>query len=334
MRTPLDSSTQLCWLLDNTAAPCANSGVGGTLDLARYYGSPEYSASGPWGAGSTCIYFPGSTGLGTVDTSLGETATALTVSVWFYVQSSTDSNIISKESHLRGSSWSNPYVAWAICLKPDGQVRCLLTTGTGEGAYKEVYTGNARVGLKQWVFATLTYDGTTIRVYLNGRLVASDAPTSPGSINYAAHGPYTLGGFSYNTYNETSNMRISDARVENVVRTGEYLQQLFVDADISIGAPHAGEYLAIAPFSATPCRSHSGEYLDSSCFLSPPNRNRPGVLVGLGGGGGGAPAVVIKYKMRGYLYEVGTFEEWVTTDLTSHNPSGQPIRDVVIVDSF
>lgn len=43
-----------------------------------------------------------------------------------------------------------------------------------------------------------------------------------------------------------------------------------------------------------------------------------------------------RYRMRGYLYQATppTFEEWTTGNPTDPNPSGLPIKDIVVVTTW
>ena len=66
----------------------------------------------------------------------------------------------------------------------------------------------------------MTYDGSNVRCYINGRCAAYFPKTGP--IDYGNHGPWLIGGNPISSEYVTGS--IDDVRVENVVRDPEYIR--------------------------------------------------------------------------------------------------------------
>ena len=86
------------------------------------------------------------------------------------------------------------------------------------GSYADAF-GTAALPANTWSFLTETYDGTTLRLYVNGTQVASTAHT--GAITTSTH-PLQIGGDSI--YGQYFAGLIDNVRVYNVALTAAQIQ--------------------------------------------------------------------------------------------------------------
>jgi hypothetical protein len=226
--TPTDSNTLIEWTLDEAAAPYANTGTAGTLNLGTAGVAPE-SVTGLFGnaAGFNGTGFQG--GLTTGNSSVGEVpGSQLTVTAWvFYRGFGINFNTIVNKEYRNDGTHTNPFLAFGIYeyTTGDGQWNVAVTTG---GTNFTVLMSNPvnKLSLGSWMLVALTYDGTTLRAYLNGALVGSTAVT--GSVDYGTHGPYAVGFEEVGTQG-TANAIIDEVRVESTARSQAYLETMYKD---------------------------------------------------------------------------------------------------------
>jgi hypothetical protein len=190
--TGLDSSHLMdgnvgLWHLDepsgtNSAGSLADQSGNG--NVGSPYGSVSFGNIGVLGTSAT-LNGSNYIGLGS-DASLSPTS-ALTVSAW--VNQSYNNNfqvVLSQESqtgYQLGVYGGNAY--FAIKTSNNGWL------GTSASA-------SASIGSNTWAHISGTYDGTTCRIYVNGKLVSSDQVSASGSLEYGLNSVY-LGAISGNS---------------------------------------------------------------------------------------------------------------------------------------
>jgi len=110
---------------------------------------------------------------------------------------------------------------------PSNLLYVLYANGDNNRPYGHIYIngeqdvqGTATLPINTWSHVAMTYDGVTLRFYINGQLVASRAQT--GSLA-ATTGVLSIGGNSIWT-NETFAGRIDEIRIYNRVLTQQELQ--------------------------------------------------------------------------------------------------------------
>ena len=125
------------------------------------------------------------------------------------------SNIVDKYS---GSGTGREY---RLAVNPDGRLRMWYTTdGTRNGAVTLVSANP--LPLNQWAHVAATYDGTQMKVFIDGRLEGTrdlaKGPAGFGNQNVAIGGNNCCSG-----YNEVPNALLDEIRVSDIARyTGDF----------------------------------------------------------------------------------------------------------------
>ena len=236
-RVPPDANTLGCWKFDEIAAPFASSGSAGADNMAVIAGadySPGarglvlaralYVGSNPAGNNVT---FSTATGAGT-DTVLEPANGSL--HGWMkclgWNATGNEYHIITKSVAPIASGWNPPYQTWALQIKRGNNqgpvLSAYLNTAGGVGVIENDY-----VPVGVWSHVALTYDGTTMKTYLDGVLVGSLAAGIGGALDYGTHGPWFIGQNPANGVEGTLATYMSDWRVENVVRSAAYFRDLY-----------------------------------------------------------------------------------------------------------
>lgn len=170
------------WKLDETSgtttADATGNGHDGTL-----VNSPTWSTSAMRG-GSLRFNNSGSTDR--VDAGTIAITREITMAAWVYPESfSYDSRIIVKSSNNGGSGQE-----WRISINSSGAGQILIRT-TGGYSVLDAPSGSFVTG--KWQHLAGTYDGTTMRVYVNGVLAASSNHSSGGDLDVQSSRTVTLG---------------------------------------------------------------------------------------------------------------------------------------------
>jgi hypothetical protein len=100
------------------------------------------------------------------------------------------------------------------------------SAGINDGSYRNVY-GSSRLPTRKWSHLAATWDGTTLRVYVNGTQVASQAL---GQTIVATTGPLRIGGNSM--WGEYFLGKIDEVRIYN-----RALSQAELQADMNTALP-------------------------------------------------------------------------------------------------
>ena len=129
------------------------------------------------------------------------------------------------------------------------------------GTYGEAY-GTATLATNTWAHLALTYDGTTIRLYVNGTQVASTPKT--GSITTSTN-PLTIGSDSF--YGQYFQGLIDDLRVYNVALSAAQIQ---TDMNTPVGPAPTDTQAPTAPASLS-ATAVNGTRVDLSWAASSDN---------------------------------------------------------------
>lgn len=166
------------WLMDDTSGDFIDSS--GNAHDAAVSGTPVYSVVGHANAS---IGFDGSTDYGTITSSTDLSATEITVSAWIITDSATNQMI------LQNYNYDNTYQGgFLFRVNSDGTLFMYLANMTGKVADVNNKSANSTssvaTGTMQHVCGT--YDGSNIKLYVNGVLettvawaggIAYDTPT-------------------------------------------------------------------------------------------------------------------------------------------------------------
>ena len=248
-RTLTDANTLVCWSCDETAYPLANSGtLGSALDID---GTVTFGGPGP-GLGVTgqfgrAIDFmvPGKRAGKRIGVSApwdagAQPTAAMTVSLWILWRGGFQvEHAIIGRTYRADKAWTAPCVsAFMAIYDAAGGLTCGVTIG---GALHQLtVTGEdaGRLSIGCWHHVAMTYDGATLRLLVDGSVVASTAVSGAIDWNGATTNPWTLGVFDTTDFGpapDTSlDAQLDDIRIENVARSASYLFALYMNG---VGRP-------------------------------------------------------------------------------------------------
>lgn len=226
-RVPIDPATSINWLMDSTN-PYTNQGFGAAATLSLISGATVTQRSGIFGQGLVVI--SGSSGiLTTGDTSAGESS-SVSISCWLKLRAyrAQYGDIVSKNYNLNSSSWGaggNYYIGFSMTNSADGTLSANTTTGTNNTFNPTI--AEDRVPLDTWTLLSMTYNETTgeMILYKNGSAIASRTVTA-APLAWGAHGPWYIGGNPKVSSDYIDGM-IDDVRIESVVRSPEYFEDMY-----------------------------------------------------------------------------------------------------------
>lgn len=122
------------------------------------------------------------------------TATVTAVTLWALVviraMPSVAGCIIGRDYGTTGGAWSDPY-GTLLDILPGGVVRALAPFGASPVA-DALSSGTGEVEINRLHLVGFTYSGTTLRVWVDGRQVATKSVTSP--LTWGTDGSWHLGG--------------------------------------------------------------------------------------------------------------------------------------------
>jgi hypothetical protein len=162
-------------------------------------------------------------------------------------------------------AWVNPtaLTGWrtAVLKETAGDLAYALYASDGTrpvgiayAATKAYSSGTAALPLNTWTHLAATYDGATVRLFVNGTLAASAAATGPISVSSA---PLRIGGNS--VWGEYFAGTIDEVRVYN-----RALSQTEIQADMNTPVTPPADTVPPSITSATPAASATGVALGTS----------------------------------------------------------------------
>lgn len=229
-----DSNDILVWACDDTPGSytLTNSGTAGTAGNLIRNLNPTLKSQGAFGDG---LYFNGSSsirdyyaGAGTVATS-GNTFSA---SAWVNVrgtysaQGGFNGNFVGK-SYRNDNTWSSPWITMSLQLTSTGGNWSVYMTISGTLRQILISSSQHPFPLYTWNHFGATYDGITMKAYLNGIMVGS--ANFSGVIDYGTSGPWFLGSIPATGAGapEQPAYNVSDIRIANVVRDKAYFEEIY-----------------------------------------------------------------------------------------------------------
>jgi streptogramin lyase len=226
-RTPTDSSTLLCWTLNETAAPFASTGSNTSTSLTVTLGSVTPGFPSIFLQGVLFNSVTSSTGvISSGNSSVEPTLQAFTVSCWVKITTFTASGIIVAKAYRNDGTYNTPFNSLQISEgpSPDGTWNVGVTVG---GTRTLATISTPKLVQNEWIFLAMTWDGNNVLAYLNGALASTtNVAFGPNNVDFGTHGPWNVG----NTGTATTGGivgTVDDVRVESVVRSAAYLTQVY-----------------------------------------------------------------------------------------------------------
>jgi autotransporter-associated beta strand protein len=141
---------------------------------------------------------------------------AITLSGWVKL-----SNYANTYGRIIGKQWNTKVSPWqSYTLETDASNPSKLELSLAISGAQQFAISNSTIPLNVWTYATGTYDGTTLKTYLNGNPAAT--VTAPGSIG--ASTPLTTIGMNDSSTAERLNGVLDEIRMEKIARDSNWIK--------------------------------------------------------------------------------------------------------------
>jgi hypothetical protein len=230
-RVAPDGYDVLVYLLNDGPGTHVNTGTAGASANLTEYGTPISGAQGLFG---NAMYIAGTPVTSSIDGAGGAnnvtTGNAISLSGWVFLKrySSNPLDLFYKQYFL--NAWSNPFLTFGFQMvnSNDGQCDLYITQGNGV-LQTQLRTPTAYIlPLGKWIHLGGTFDGSTMKFYVNGNLITSGSYV--GNIDFnsnSARGGWLIGGIEGSSTNQTACAIFQDIRMANVVRPQSYFANIY-----------------------------------------------------------------------------------------------------------
>jgi len=154
----------------------------------------------------------------------------ITISAWIKPTSSTSnwSKIISYPYRV-DDSWAEPYFSWCLSISESttGKPNLIISTDNGGTFDREDCTATTSLTNGIWYFVVATYDGTNLKMYINGVLETTQPHSTAGNIKYISDSIVSIGNRSVYYIGEYANGKISNVQIYNRALTESEITQNF-----------------------------------------------------------------------------------------------------------
>jgi hypothetical protein len=206
------------WKLDDATGTSAKDSSGNN-NTGTFTGSPSPSwMSGKYGA---AVSFPGNSNPSYINIPSSTTLDgfrAMTACSWSYLTRapSFDSGVLLlKATNASGNTPLDPYSLYALSVSTTKKVNWIISTGVA--ASRVLVVSNASINLNTWNYICGTYDGTTMKIFING---TQDSATGSTSIVVGANSiPVQIGAYAHTSYPDGWDGLIDDMKIYNYART-------------------------------------------------------------------------------------------------------------------
>ncbi|MBY0369702.1 hypothetical protein K2X33_03385, partial [bacterium] len=175
----LTDSPVAYWRLGDASGSKAAHDSSGNGNIGTYTSTTLGSTSGLSGDSDTAATFSSSRLIVPSSTNL-QSFTSMSLEAWVYPTSWPASGhsayIISKSTTSEGAAGSDPYNIWVLAVDQNGKVGFTIATNSA-GSYKVVTTATG-LSLNTWSHVVGTYNGSVMKVYINGTADANTTSTS------------------------------------------------------------------------------------------------------------------------------------------------------------
>jgi hypothetical protein len=229
-RVPPDANDVMVLMLNEAGPTRNNTGTLGSDANWTDYGVP---VSGVQGLLGDAMYMPSSYLVNARNGSGGANDVLVTPTIslsgWVFMRRGTNypAELFNKQYFLNG--WSTPYLAFGFQTHTtsDGQCDLYITlNGTLQTQLRTPASYVIPIG--RWTHIGGTWDGTTLRFYINGTLATS--ANYSGTISYGTagnRGQWYVGGIPGVTTNQDPPIIVQDIRVANIVRPQSYFKDIY-----------------------------------------------------------------------------------------------------------
>jgi len=209
-----DSNYKGVWHLPNgttlTASDSTSNGNNGSL-----VGSPTAVAGqigGAAGLNGSSQY------IRVANASSLKPTSALTLSGWVYLTGATNWSHLFSLDYRSDGTWNTPYSAYSMCFNSNTNepYANIAINGTMQSA-----GSSSALSLNTWHYMVTTYDGSTIRLFVDGSNVASTSAS--GSISYNTSQDLALGQRSPYSSSEYVTGNLDELRVSAVPRSADWI---------------------------------------------------------------------------------------------------------------
>ncbi len=192
-----------------------------------------------------------------------EISSAITVEAWIYPTTFNDANeVYAKMGGNKSGSYSGNYYSHSIELRSGRIYYRISHSGTGA-----VDVAGSVLSTNTWQHVVLTFDGTDIKGYVNGKLDANHP--SPGSINTSTNNPFTIGSYMY--YAWPFRGKIDEVRVWNVALSESTIRD-WMHKEVTTSHPNYSNlkgYWKLNESSGTTATDASGNSANGTLTNSP-----------------------------------------------------------------
>jgi len=210
------------WLDANNSTSYSGSGtswvdLSGNSNTGTLTGSPTYTSTSPknfsFNGSNQYVNIPNATSL--------NPTTSMTLACWVnFTSFTTNANMINKGY----TSVSPPYIQYQLYMGDGGAVatskpRMVLALGS---AYEVDYTSN--LSLSTWYYIVGTWDGSNMKIYVNGTAGTNTTATSGTCTAYNT--PVSIGRWATQN-SQYLNGKISDAEIYNYALTASQITANF-----------------------------------------------------------------------------------------------------------
>jgi len=162
-----------CWEMDETSGPTIADATGGGRDLTAI-NSPTFNSIGildksvEYNGTTQYSRWPSSSGIGS---SYFAPANVISAAGWYYRLG--DGNSIFGEVIIGRWRATNGYRSWMINIRQSGEVIRWTYQDSGLTVRALDYNGGSDIFTGNWMHVVCTRNGDSMKIYLNGALVAS-----------------------------------------------------------------------------------------------------------------------------------------------------------------
>lgn len=225
-----DANDVLVYLLNDGPGTHTNTGTAGPSGNWTEYGSPISGAQGLFG---NALYVAGTPVTSSVDGAGGANDLAListnvSLSGWVFLKRYSNNPLELFNKQYAINSWSAPFLSFGFQMVNSNDGQCDLYITFGGTLQTQLRTPTAYIlPLGRWIHIGGTFDGSTMKFYVNGSLAISGSYS--GSIDYrgSGRGEWYCGGIPGTGVNQTGSAIFQDIRVANVLRPQSYFQNIY-----------------------------------------------------------------------------------------------------------